>query len=74
MDSVAALLAREISPELSFVGNDDVMVRFASTPYGETFAKIPFEFAYNGRMETDEGVPVSLSGAVVIVGDYSENS
>lgn len=73
MDSVAALLARELSSD-SAPFPDEIRARFVSGPYGVAFNRIPFEFAYNGRMETEEGIPVSLSGAVVIVGDYSENS
>ncbi len=73
MDSVAASLAGELSSD-SAPFPDEAAVRFVSRPYGDAFYKIPFEFAYNGRMETEEGIPVSLSGAVVIVGDYSENS
>ena len=50
------------------------LVKFSSVPYSGAFPTVPFEYAYNGRMEDERGNPVSLSGALVIVGDYADTT
>lgn len=46
--------------------------RYSGKPRSGTFPIVPFEYAHNGVMTTREGEPVSLTGKLVIVGDYDE--
>jgi adenylate cyclase len=75
--SIPALLAGAIAgkpanPDLSV--NGTYRPNFPEGPYSDFFPKIPFEYAYNGKMTDRVGNPVDLSGKLAIVGDYAEVS
>jgi CHASE2 domain-containing sensor protein len=73
--SVPFLLAEAITgkkPDMRLSTNGTYYPKFSGAPYSPTFPVIPFEYAQNGKMTDRVGNPVSLSGKIVIVGDYGE--